>query len=155
MHTLMQRAYFATLFIALFNFPNMFAQSASNSGTIYGTVTDASGAAVAGASVSIENPVSGYSRDARTDGTGHYQFTNLPFNAYHLSVTAKGFNVATQDVDIRSFVPIALTTGLKVGATITEVTVQAGDLIESDSTMHTDVDRGCSTSFLWRASLRR
>jgi hypothetical protein len=143
MHTLIQRAFFATLLFAIFfNSSNIYAQSAGNSGSIYGAVTDASGAAVAGATVSVENPVSGYVRATKTDATGHYQFTNLPLNPYHVSITAHGFNVGTQEADVRSFVPIALTTSLKAGATITEITVEAGDLIESDSTMHTDVDRG-------------
>jgi hypothetical protein len=143
MHTLIQRAFFATLLFAIFfNSSNIYAQSAGNSGSIYGAVTDASGAAVAGATVSVENPVSGYVRATKTDATGHYQFTNLPLNPYHVSITAHGFNVVTQEADVRSFVPIALTTSLKAGATITEITVEAGDLIESDSTMHTDVDRG-------------
>jgi hypothetical protein len=44
----------------------------TGSGTITGTVTDASGAVVPGATVSIENPVSGLARSAKTDGAGHY-----------------------------------------------------------------------------------
>jgi hypothetical protein len=143
MHTLIQRAFSATLLIAIFfSISDVFAQSAGNSGTIYGTVTDTSGAGIAGAAVSISHPVSGYGRETKTDASGHYQFTNLPLNPYHVSIAARGFNTATQDAEVRSFVPITLTTSLKVGAASTEVTVEAGDLIESDSTMHTDVDRG-------------
>ena len=44
-----------------------------------------------GATVTIENPVSGLTRTAKTDGAGQYQFTNLPFNPYHLAVHAPGF----------------------------------------------------------------
>ena len=51
---------------------------------LVGTVTDATGAIVPGATVSIENPVSGYSRVTTTDSSGHYQFTNLPLNPYHV-----------------------------------------------------------------------
>ena len=35
-----------------------------------------------------------------------FRFTNVPFNPYHLAVTAKGFAGYTQDVDVRSSVPV-------------------------------------------------
>ena len=54
------------------------AQSAA--GTIAGAVTDASGAVVPDAVVTIANPVSGLKRSTKTDSAGHYQFNNLPFN---------------------------------------------------------------------------
>ncbi len=89
----------------------VFAQS--NSGTIIGTVTDPSGALVSGASVSISNPVSEYARTAVTDKGGRYQFTSLPFNPYHLTVSATGFAVSARDVDVRSTVPVTLTNSLQ------------------------------------------
>lgn len=49
------------------------------SGTIRGTVVDPSGAAIPGATVKIENPVSGYMREAMTDANGAVAFVNLPF----------------------------------------------------------------------------
>ena len=51
----------------------VFAQSAGNSGTITGTITDPSGAVVPGATVTINNPVSEYTRTATTDDAGHFQ----------------------------------------------------------------------------------
>jgi hypothetical protein len=144
MHTLIQRASFATLLICIsFSFSTIMAQSAGNSGTIYGTVTDATGAIIQGAAVSIENPVSGYKRQAKSDGSGHYQFTNLPLNPYHMTVSAPSFSTTVQDVDVRSTVPITLTAALKPGATSTmiEVTTESADLIEGDPVGHTDIDR--------------
>src|ERR1700722_12239143 len=114
----------------------------SNSGTIVGTVTDPSGAVVSGATVSISNPVSEYARTAVTDKAGRYQFTSLPFNPYHLTVSATGFAAVAQDVDVRSTVPVTLTNTLRLGSASSTVTVEGGgDLVESDSTFHTDVDR--------------
>ena len=43
---------------------------------------------------------------AKTDGAGHYQFTNLPFNPYHLAVNAPGFSSFSLDVPVRSTVPV-------------------------------------------------
>jgi Carboxypeptidase regulatory-like domain/TonB-dependent Receptor Plug Domain len=118
---------------------SLHAQSAT--GTITGTVADASGAVVPGATVTIENPVSGLSRTTKTDGAGHYQFTNLPFNPYHLAVNAPGFSSFSLDVPVRSTVPVTPTIALRVGGASTTVTVTADDLVENDSSLHTDLDR--------------
>ena len=144
MHTLVQRASFASLLISiLFSFSVALAQSAGNSGSIYGTVTDPTGAVIRGAAVTIQNPVSGLDRQAKTDSQGRYQFTNLPLNPYHLTVSAPSFSSAAVDTDVRSTVPVTLTTTLQPGAasTVVQVTTNAGDLIENDPVGHTDVDR--------------
>ena len=118
-------------------------QAQSTSGTITGSVTDATGAVVPGATVTILNPVSGYTRTAKTDGSGSYQFQNIPFNPYHLTVVAAGFASRAQDVEVKSPVVVKVTTTLNVEAASTTVKVEstAGDLLETDSTMHTDIDR--------------
>ena len=118
-------------------------QAQSNSGSINGTVSDPSGAVVPGASVSIQNPVSAYSRTATTDKSGQYHFPNIPFNPYHLTVVKDGFATFAGDVNVDSVIPVASNVHLKVGAASDTVTVEGGeDLIENDPTVHTDVDRG-------------
>ena len=119
-----------------------FAQSLS--GSIQGTVTDPSNAVVPGATVRIENPVSGYARQATTDADGLFQFGNIPFNPYHLTVAQQGFATTAQDVDVRSSVPVKLQIALALGTASTSVTVEATaeDMIETASSFHTDVDRG-------------
>ena len=114
------------------------AQSAS----ISGTVVDPSGGVVVNATVTIHNPVSGLERSATTDISGNFTFPNVPFNPYHLSVTAQGFESYAQDVEIRSAVPLSVPITLKVEGASSTVTVEGGgDLLENDSTFHTDVDR--------------
>jgi hypothetical protein len=114
-----------------------------NSGSIEGTVKDPSGAVVPGATVQMVNPVSGYSRTTTTDANGAFHFTNVPFNPYHLTVSADKFSAYTQDAEVRSGVPLHLEIALKIGsaATTVNVTENGGDLIENDPTFHTDVDR--------------
>jgi Carboxypeptidase regulatory-like domain len=115
---------------------------AQSNGIVHGTVLDPSGAVVAGAAVEIQNPVSHYSRLTKTDTQGNFDFANVPFNPYHLTVTASGFQPATQDVDVRSVVPTDLKVNLTIGGASTSVTVEAAqDLIENDSTAHVDIDR--------------
>src|ERR1700735_5268520 len=119
------------------------AQSVGNSGSINGSVVDPTGAVVSNANVDIRNPVSGFDRSTTTDATGKSAFTNVPFNPYHLTVTATGFSSYAQDVEPRSSVPVSVAISLKVSGSTTQVSVEAegGDLIENDSTFHTDVDR--------------
>ena len=118
-------------------------QSAGNAGTISGLVTDPTGAVIANATVTLANAVSGLSRTATTDNSGAYTISNIPFNTYRLTVSAKTMAPASQTVDVQSFVPIALTTTLQIAAasTIVDVTTTSGDLVEADPVGHTDVDR--------------
>jgi carboxypeptidase family protein len=119
------------------------AQSLGNSSSLNGTVLDATGAVVVGATVKIHNPVSGFDRSTQTDTTGGFSFPNVPFNPYHLTVTAKGFAAYTQDVEVRSVVPVTANVTLQAVVEGQSVTVreEAGDLVETDSTAHTDVDK--------------
>ena len=113
-----------------------------NSANITGTVLDPSGAVVPNATVEIHNPVSAFSRSAQTDTSGKFSIPNIPFNPYHLSVTATSFAPYAQDVEVRSAVPVDLQINLKVEGSSTSVTVEsAADLVENDPTFHTDVDR--------------
>jgi hypothetical protein len=118
------------------------AQSAGNSTSVTGVVLDPTGAVVPNVTVEIRNPVSGFDRTAVTDAAGTFSISNVPFNPYHLTVNGQGFAAYSHDIDVRSVVPITLNISLKVGTSET-VTVEAGgaDLIENDSTFHTDVDK--------------
>ncbi len=116
------------------------AQSATS---VNGTVLDPSGAVVPKANVEIHNPVSGFDRSVATDASGQFNFPNVPFNPYHLTVTAPGFSAYAQDVEPRSSVPVSLKITLQVASadTVVNVNEEAGDLIENDPTFHTDVDK--------------
>jgi hypothetical protein len=143
MNTSIRRVIFAVIAICFsLSASGSWAQSAGNGGTIHGTVTDATGAIVPNATVLIENPVSGYTRTTTSDSQGLYQFTNLPLNPYHVVVNAKGFAPRSQDVDVRSSVPVTVKSTLAVGGESTVVEVTGSDLLENDSTFHTDIDRG-------------
>jgi hypothetical protein len=132
------------IFVSVVLFFCVEASAQTSSGTLQGVITDPTNAVVPGAMVEIHNPVSGYTHTALTDGAGRFTISNVPFNPYHLTVSAKGFSSYTQDVDIRSIVPTNLNIGLKLASSTETVTVEAGgaDLIEADTTFHTDVDRG-------------
>jgi len=137
-------AAFLFAFYSLFCGTTTNAQSGGSSTSIVGTVVDPTGAVVPGATVEIHNPVSAFDRTTATDGSGKFAIPNVPFNPYHLTVAAKGFSSYTQDVDVRSVVPVNLNISLKVTTSSEEVTVEGGgaeDLLENDPTFHTDVDK--------------
>jgi carboxypeptidase family protein/TonB-dependent receptor-like protein len=114
------------------------------SGTITGVIKDPSGAVVANAAITINDPVSGYTRTISSGNMGDFTFGNVPFNPYHMTIAAPGFANYTQDVDVRSPVPVKLEIALKLGTTSATVTVteNAADILEVEPTDHTDVDRG-------------
>jgi hypothetical protein len=119
-------------------------QSSGNATTaLFGTVLDVTGAVVFGATVKIHNPVTGVDRTAQTDAQGQFNFQNVAFNNYHLTVTAKGFATHVEDVPLQSIVPVTLSITLTAVVAAETVTVResAGDLVETDSTYHTDVDK--------------
>jgi Carboxypeptidase regulatory-like domain/TonB-dependent Receptor Plug Domain/TonB dependent receptor len=60
-------------------------------GTILGTVTDTSGAAVSGATVSVKNTGTGLLRTVTTDDDGNYSAPELPIGTYSVTVEKSGF----------------------------------------------------------------
>jgi Carboxypeptidase regulatory-like domain/TonB-dependent Receptor Plug Domain len=117
-----------------------------NAGAIRGTVTDPSGAVIPRATVHLTNGVSQFDKTAITDALGQFDFSNVPFNPYQVTVSAKGFGLLSQNIEIRSSVGTTIKLVLQIATSATTVTVEAqGDLIENDPTFHTDVDRDLFT----------
>ncbi len=134
----------AFLFALSLIFAGVCAQAQSgNSTAIGGTVLDPSGAAVAGATVEIQNPVSQFRRTTTTNAQGRFTIPNVPFNPYHLSVNGTGFAPYAKDVEVRSAVPVNVDVKLQLESAASTITVEGsgGDLVEQDPTFHTDVDR--------------
>jgi hypothetical protein len=85
-------------------------------GTILGTVTDPSGAVVAGATVSVKNAGTGLERTTQTSSDGSYALPELPIGTYTVTVTLTGFqtfqaNGVTVDVAGERRVDAPLKTG--------------------------------------------
>jgi hypothetical protein len=76
------------------------AQSQSAVAALSGIVTSVSGAAVAGAKVSIRNLNTGETADTQTDSTGSYNLPSLSAGDYELSVTAEGFDTKVVKVTV-------------------------------------------------------
>ncbi len=119
------------------------AQSLGSAGTVEGTITDASGAVIAGATATIVNRITGYQQTATTDSVGSFRLNNVPPNPYHLEVSAPGFATLQQDIVVRSAVPLTLQPSLQVAGGRTTVVVEAAgaDVLENVPYAHNDMDR--------------
>ncbi|MGC1372924.1 MAG: carboxypeptidase-like regulatory domain-containing protein, partial [Candidatus Sulfotelmatobacter sp.] len=107
-------------------------------GTILGTVTDPSGAVIAGAKVTVKNTGTGLERTTETSADGSYALPELPIGTYTVTVTLSGFetfvaNGVTVDVGGQRRVDAAL----KTGAVSTKVEVSADELPLVETTSDT------------------
>jgi hypothetical protein len=87
---------------------------------LVGTVTDPSGAVVAGATVTLTNTETGVTQTRATDDNGNYEFVNVRIGTYVITAEKSGFAIALLD-DLR------LTVGSRQRA---DVTMQVGQLTE-------------------------
>jgi hypothetical protein len=112
---------------------------AQDTGYISGTVTDKSGAAVAGADVEIKNTAGSITRTTVTNGDGIYVIPGLPGATYDLTVTAKGFQkfIAQKivlEVAQKARVDVQLTVG-----TVTEEVVVTGENVAQVETTSSEL----------------
>jgi len=120
---------------------NVHAQTAGT-GAITGTVLDASGAAVANASVIATNKGTNQQREEKTGADGVYKFSLLPPGDYRLRFTATGFKVAeVESVTVNVTETASVNQTLAVGAVTESVEVKANvvTLQTESSTLGTTV----------------
>jgi hypothetical protein len=92
--------------------------------TLTGTVTDPSGAVVAGAQVTAKNNATGDTRQVTTDSAGLYNMPNLTPGAYDVKVSSTGFATSAQSgITLAVGQTQQLNFALKVGDTTTTVQV--------------------------------
>ena len=110
--------------LALVTFLAPLAQ-AQFSGSIEGNVTDASGAGVANASVTLINTATGVSLKATSGSDGNYRFVSLAPANYKLSGTGPGFQSTTTTITLTTGQNLNVPIALQVAGTSTSVEVTA------------------------------
>jgi Carboxypeptidase regulatory-like domain len=107
-------------------------------GTILGTVTDASGAAVAGATVTVHNVDTGIERTMQTAMDGSYLVPELPIGNYTLTIKKTGFQKSvTQDIKVDVATELRVDVALRVGASAQQIVVSGETLPQVNTTMDT------------------
>jgi len=110
-------------------------------GGISGTLTDPTGAAVAGAAVKLVSPDTGLTREGVTTSSGEFVFPDLPLGKYDITVTQSGFDtvhVSGVVVDAGKTSTVAL--NLEVAKQATTIEVAASTVaIETSSSAETSI----------------
>src|SRR5712692_466261 len=105
----------ATLVVLLFSAAPLRAQV--DAGTILGTVSDASGGSVRGATVTLTNEGTNASLSATTGSDGTYKFTPVKIGTYKLTATLQGFTtVAQKNVTVNVGQDVVVDFSLKPGS---------------------------------------
>ena len=123
------RSHLARFLLLLFTVTLLSANVHAQSGgsTVRGTVTDAQGNVVAGATVNLTNPAKNFSRTQSTSQDGVYVFTAIPPGTYKLDVEAQGFKTASASGLVALVdTPTVRDVQLEVGAVSETVDITSG-----------------------------
>src|ERR1700687_4666196 len=132
------RIYKSALVVALAATVLLFASAVNAQtfrGTILGTVTDSSGAAIAGAAVAVKNVNTGLSRTVSTSEDGTYSLPELPTGTYAVTVEKAGFKqgvVSGLQVEVSS--QLRADVALQTGEVSQRIEVTGDELPQVEST---------------------
>ena len=127
----------AVLLISLLSL-GTFALAQSATTSVRGTVSDAAGAAVTGATVTLENSATGYSRTVKTDDQGTYQMLEVPPSTYTMTVTAAGFATTRREklvLQVSSPATVNMSLQVKGTSVIVDVSGEAPLVNTTDATL--------------------
>src|SRR5712692_9673045 len=130
-----QRILSAAILVLVILLVAPFAGGQSTGGRIRGTVMDASGGAVAGATVTLINEATGSTRQVQTSATGDYTFIEVPVGTYEIDVNQQGFKKYVRKVVVNLNEVVIVDLALQVGGTteVVEVT-SAPPVVDTTST---------------------
>src|SRR5881392_903885 len=112
------------------------ADAQSTGGRIRGTVTDPSGGAVVGATVTLINEATHATRDVQTGANGEYIFLEVPVGSYEVDLASQGFKkYARKGVPLNLNEAISVDVVLQIGGSTDVVEVTgAPPVIDTTST---------------------
>jgi len=96
---------------------------------LQGTVVDAQGAAMNGASVTVTNTGTGVDTNATTNDLGYYSASALPPGHYRIAITQKGFKKVVRELDLQVAQVAVADFSLSLGDVTESITVEAGQPI--------------------------
>jgi hypothetical protein len=113
-----------------------------STGGVSGLVVDQSGGVIPNATLTISDPLTGFTRTATTNASGLYTFSDLQPATYQLKVSAQGFaDAVVHDVVVEAAHTIDLKVEMKVGprTEVVEVSAQAQVLETTSNTLSTTI----------------
>src|SRR5712671_6415608 len=117
-------------FLAMASMLAPYARAQQTLGGITGTVTDASGAIVADATVTLVGDQTKLTRSQNTNSNGGYLFVNLPIGSYTLTITHAGFQSQTiPSILVQANRTASVNSELKVGNVSETITVEEAPLL--------------------------
>ncbi|HXL21427.1 MAG TPA: TonB-dependent receptor [Candidatus Dormibacteraeota bacterium] len=109
---------------------------AQTTASIKGTATDATGAAVAGAKVTVKNVGGGVERSTQTDSSGDYEVPALPPGVYRVEISQQGFETqVANEVTLAVSQNSVQNFSLKIAATATTVTIESTQPVIDSTTI--------------------
>src|SRR5437588_10910482 len=109
-----------------------FSQSQVTTGTIQGDISDANGAAVAGATVEIKNLDTNLTKTLTTDGGGRFSALALPPGKYSVTVSKQGFATAVAErIDLTVGQTLNLPVAMKVSQVEERVTINVTPVVDT------------------------
>lgn len=141
------------LFVSLVFAAGVAAQTQSTTGTIQGTVLDANGAAIPGASVEVKNLDTNFTRTFATDEDGRFVALSLPPGRYTVTVAKQGFaTTVLESTDLTVGQALNLPLSMKISGVEERVTVTAPtvDTLKTESSTTLNEKTVNSTPILGR-----
>jgi outer membrane receptor for ferrienterochelin and colicin len=114
------------MFVMALSAVSTFGQAQAGSGQIVGTISDAQGAALSGATVKAVNKGTGSTRNVTTGDDGQFSIILLPPGNYEVTIEASGFSKATANVEVTVGRAAELKLQLTTGGVTEAITVTAG-----------------------------
>jgi hypothetical protein len=121
---------------------NAFGQAAATNGSITGVVTDNSSAVVPGATVSVSNPATNFSRQAVSDSGGEFAIRDVPPGTYNVVITHEGFKKAEYPnvlVNVGTNQQIRSTLDIGQTSETVQVTGESVAVVDTEKTEVSDV----------------
>jgi hypothetical protein len=136
------KRFLVAMFAALLLLPSVIMAQSIVTGAINGTVTDPSGAVIAGAAITLTSPATGESLSAETNASGGYSFGLVKPGNYTLAVSKSGFKQTTESVQVALGETLVFNARLELGSgSITvEVTGQGALLQTENANISTSIE---------------
>src|SRR5258706_5579970 len=98
----------------------------TSAGSLSGRVTDSTGGALPGVTITATNGKTGYSRSVVTESDGHYNFSSLLVGTYNVTAELSGFaTVTTRNVEVQVASERTVNVSMKQAAVSEQITVTA------------------------------